>query len=740
MHDPVVLTDGHTYERRHIEQWLKNKNTSPVSGAQLESKRLCSNHALRNAIEEYFEQVFGNHRQAIQQAIRQTVAGLRRGKRRVSDELMIAIDSLMQCSVLVNADLCLEQVLKRIMDEARSLVGAEVASVFILDHEQQELYSTINSTGGELRIPITSGIAGRVATSGIPLIVRDAYCDENFNAQIDAETGFKTRDIMCVPVQSWKWGMIGVAELINKTDYGVLTSVGSLGSCSSSSGSSRDGPAGANTPASPTKPDVLHFTEEDQHFFQVLASQAAVAIVNSGLFDFGVSGHVRLSKSVTTSSANTKKEKKTANRVNDSTDSERSKLDTSGGLGAASSAPTPPQNPAPPPKAATVETAEREDESGHRRPSKSFDGKCNSPIEKLGSAGRVRVLPLLMEARDGWEVDCLDLMELSDNRPLSVICFHLVGELGLIRYFDIDKMKLTRFLEDIERGYSTEVPYHNRAHAASVVHFMYALLKFGGVSKASCAVFTTVEDIERAQKLVELAGLFAAMVHDYEHVGLSNDYLIKDGSPQALRYNDKSPNENHHVASAFVTLHKPESNFLDFLSHAEYREFRNVVIELVLATDMARTGESLDRFKTAVEKWEAEAEEEDGAAGRDFVPTEPADALVTLQLTLKCADIGHLALGWHSHVRWVRRLESEFFSQGDKEKASAKHGEVSFLMDREKPGVSQTQVGFFTFVVMPLYRALVDAFPGCDPMLQKVEANYGRWQEIEKAIKEEVLE
>merc|ERR1719240_236430 len=65
MHDPVILTDGHTYERRHIEQWLESHDTSPVSGVRLVTSRLFSNHALRNAIEEYFEQVFSGHRQAI---------------------------------------------------------------------------------------------------------------------------------------------------------------------------------------------------------------------------------------------------------------------------------------------------------------------------------------------------------------------------------------------------------------------------------------------------------------------------------------------------------------------------------------------------------------------------------------------------------------------------------------------------------------------------------------------------
>ena len=58
MHDPVVLCDGHTYERRHIERWLEHKQTSPVTGAPLAPPvAVFPNHAMRNAVEEYFNQV-----------------------------------------------------------------------------------------------------------------------------------------------------------------------------------------------------------------------------------------------------------------------------------------------------------------------------------------------------------------------------------------------------------------------------------------------------------------------------------------------------------------------------------------------------------------------------------------------------------------------------------------------------------------------------------------------------------
>ena len=62
-------------------------------------------------------------------------------------------------------------------------------------------------------------------------------------------------------------------------------------------------------------------------------------------------------------------------------------------------------------------------------------------------------------------------------------------------------------------------------------------------------------------------------------------------------------------------------------------------------------------------------------------------------MALKCADLGHLASPRDVHKKWVERLEEEFFRQGDREKQNGLS--VSPLMDREKNGITKSQVGFF---------------------------------------------
>jgi cAMP-specific phosphodiesterase 4/calcium/calmodulin-dependent 3',5'-cyclic nucleotide phosphodiesterase len=229
-----------------------------------------------------------------------------------------------------------------------------------------------------------------------------------------------------------------------------------------------------------------------------------------------------------------------------------------------------------------------------------------------------------------------------------------------------------------------------------------------------------------------MACLFAAAVHDFEHMGVSNEFLIRTRDQRAMTYNDQHVNENHHVAEAFAVLQKPECNFLECLTSVDFRRFRSLVIELVLGTDMANNGKILKAFNDTF------GIAADACAAAKAKPVSAKDSVVLLQFALKCADLGHLALSWNVHHEWVCRLEEEFFAQGDREKALG--WETSFLMDREKPGCTETQAGFFDFVVFPLFRSLVAVAPATQPMLDGVTANYEAWKRQDSMMSSKIMD
>lgn len=71
---------------------------------------------------------------------------------------------------------------------------------------------------------------------------------------------------------------------------------------------------------------------------------------------------------------------------------------------------------------------------------------------------------------------------------------------------------------------------------------------------------------------------------DYDHPGFNNNFLINTYDARAILYNDKSVLENHHLASSFAVLNKPEFNFFTSLSKTDFKSFRDTVVDMVLAT------------------------------------------------------------------------------------------------------------------------------------------------------------
>lgn len=77
-------------------------------------------------------------------------------------------------------------------------------------------------------------------------------------------------------------------------------------------------------------------------------------------------------------------------------------------------------------------------------------------------------------------------------------------------------------------------------------------------------------------------------MHDYEHPGVNNIFLAKIMDKKAIRHNDISILENHHIASAFeLMLSEPDNNWASEVAEDDFARIRRIMIDLVLATDMS---------------------------------------------------------------------------------------------------------------------------------------------------------
>jgi putative ABC transport system ATP-binding protein len=113
----------------------------------------------------------------------------------------------------------LEQALEAFTLKIGQFLRAEKASLWLLDEDRGELWSKV--FGGEqhtARVPKDAGIVGRVFETGQLLSAPDAYAEPLFNRAVDEETGFRTRNILAVPLRDSHERVFGVAELLNKAD------------------------------------------------------------------------------------------------------------------------------------------------------------------------------------------------------------------------------------------------------------------------------------------------------------------------------------------------------------------------------------------------------------------------------------------------------------------------------------------------------------------------------------------
>lgn len=105
-----------------------------------------------------------------------------------------------------------------IASEAARLLECDRTSIFIWDKDQKEMVGcpSLGVTDNMLRIPDTVGIVGESLQDGKVIRVDDAYLDPRFNKKVDVETGYKTRNLLCVPIVDADGQRIGVFEGINK--------------------------------------------------------------------------------------------------------------------------------------------------------------------------------------------------------------------------------------------------------------------------------------------------------------------------------------------------------------------------------------------------------------------------------------------------------------------------------------------------------------------------------------------
>lgn len=129
---------------------------------------------------------------------------------------------LLETTSAIATQLNLDTLLVQIMDASSDLLNAERSTLFLYDVKENQLWSRVAQCVNDMIITLQpgEGLAGSVFASGRPEIVDDPYNDPRFNQRVDEQTGFRTRNMLCLPIANKEGTIIGVTQVLNKRDRG----------------------------------------------------------------------------------------------------------------------------------------------------------------------------------------------------------------------------------------------------------------------------------------------------------------------------------------------------------------------------------------------------------------------------------------------------------------------------------------------------------------------------------------
>ena len=321
----------------------------------------------------------------------------------------------------------------------------------------------------------------------------------------------------------------------------------------------------------------------------------------------------------------------------------------------------------------------------------------------------------MLEKRGSWEFNVFEYVKSAGGSEKlgAVALMHKIFEdWGFFDKFQVKPFRLKRFVETVVDHYH-ENPYHCATHVLDVTQTIHVMLKSG--------LKDWLNDLQRLGLIV------AGFVHDLEHDGLSNIYHVKTFSARALAHNDVSPQENHHLVTAFSLMKRRDLGIFNELDPPSFSVVRGVIVRAVLFSDMSQHFKLLENFKTLSE------EKGDSPSSYDS-----KDIELVCSLALHAADISNPAKTFELAKKWTQKVMTEFMNQGDKERE--KNFPISPMCDRFQPAVPDSQCGFIKYVVKPTFVFLNKLVPELTSPLEHLDKNIAVWEGLRAKSLEDLEE
>uniref|UniRef100_A0A4W3GJ48 Phosphodiesterase n=1 Tax=Callorhinchus milii TaxID=7868 RepID=A0A4W3GJ48_CALMI len=319
----------------------------------------------------------------------------------------------------------------------------------------------------------------------------------------------------------------------------------------------------------------------------------------------------------------------------------------------------------------------------------------------------------LLEGEETWDFNIFKLETATNKRPLVHLGLKIFAQFGVCEFLNCSEATLRSWLQVIETNYHASNSYHNSTHAADVLHATAYFLRKDRVK--GCL-----------DQLDEVAALIAATVHDVDHPGRTNSFLCNAGSELAVLYNDTAVLESHHSALAFqLTARDHKCNIFKNAERNQYRTLRQAIIDMVLATEMTKHFEHVNKFVNSVNKPMTSLEETNSNNSVE-------NRLLIKRMMIKCADVANPCRPVELCIEWAGRISEEYFAQTDEEKSQGLPV-VMPVFDRNSCSIPKSQISFIDYFINDMFDAW-DAFANLPNLMLHLNENYKYWKTLDEHV------
>jgi len=651
-----------------------------------------------------------------------------------------------------------DNVKELIMQKCAELTLSDRYSLFLLNETHDKLVSVIHSgINNSIEIPVSSGIVGNAFSQSTPIIVDDVYDDIWFEKRFDLETGYHTRSILAIPIMNSKYENIGVIEMLNKKsgkfdmdDIQIVQSLGIFISLYVENGklyneylesSNRlrqfyefssalhqpkqlhklmaDILHGAKNVIGAERSSLYNVDDVNNQLKSVVFDGTNIEVViplSSGL----VSHCVKVKDPIIVNDVYNDP------RFNRTIDiSLNYKTNSLLAIPIISS------------EGQTIGAVElvNKKNSDFNKNDMIFLASITSFIsllmqnyrykENMNLIGEENEIDIYLHPTEkkGFTYPKKLMLNESEIIELSSIGFnstqfnhfeiikriyYIFYNLGLLEAFRINNEMLFKFIISLRNQY-INVPFHNWIHAFDVMQYMYHMIKTYQIQK-----ILTPTDI--------FVLIVASLCHDVNHNGYSNLFNEKSQTPYGILYYNLGVMEMHHIAKSIDILSREDTNLFHSISGPSLQQTWVSFISIIKATDNAHHFLLIEE----TEKILAEG---------SFMYNNPNHKILFMKLLIKAANISGVSRPFDMADKWYDMLMEELFNQGDKEKLLG-IGLSSHLNDRSNNNKPKTQVSYYNFVCIPLYKVISKIIPSFEMNLNCVLENLEKWKALD-AEKEE---